>query len=91
MDKPPIPLVYPAEQRAAGVNGHLIIQFVVDTVGRAEPGSLKMIRSDHEDFARAVRTFLETTTFTPAVKGGRKVRQLVQQPFIFTSWKRPGN
>lgn len=91
MKMPSIPLAYPAEQRAAGVNGHLIFEFVVDTVGRLEPGSLKMIRADHENFVGAVRSFLESTTFTPAVKGGRQVRQLVQQPFAFSVGKRPSS
>ena len=85
MDKPTIPLVYPAERRAAKKNGRLLVQFIVDTVGALEPGSLKMIKTDHQDFIAAVRSFLEVATFKPAMKGGLKVRQVVQMPFAFNT------
>ena len=85
MDKPTMPLVYPSERRVAKKNGRLLVQFVVDTVGAMEPGSLKMIKTDHEDFIAAVRSFLNAATFKPAMKGGLKVRQLVQMPFVFNT------
>jgi periplasmic protein TonB len=73
------------------VNGKVLVQFVVDTLGRLEPGSLKVIRTDHDGFAAAARNFVEAATFKPATKRGRKVRQLVQMPFAFSSWRPPSN
>lgn len=76
-------IVYPAELRAAGTSGQVIAQFVVDTAGRVEPSSFKVIESSHETFTAAVRAAIPDAVFQPAETGGRKVRQLVQQPFVF--------
>ena len=75
---------YPEMLRQAGVEGEVEAEFVVDTLGRAEPGSLRILRSDHDLFAAAVRSALPTMRFLPAEAGGRRVRQLVRQPFSFT-------
>ena len=49
----------------------------------AEVGSLKVIRSSHELFVNAVATALPDMRFTPALVGGKKVKQLVMEPFVF--------
>jgi len=59
-------------------------QFVVDESGRAEVDSVLFLRSDNRLFEEAVRSVLPRLRFTPAEIGGRKVRQLVQMPFVFT-------
>lgn len=75
---------YPDILRQAGVEGEVLAQFVVDTTGRAESGSYKVLKSSHDLFAQAVRSALPGMRFIPAEVGGRKVKQLVQQPFAFT-------
>jgi protein TonB len=42
-----------------------------------------VLRSDHQLFTNAVRQALETAQYQPAEVGGRKVAQVVQQPFVF--------
>jgi protein TonB len=74
---------YPDILRQAGVEGEVLAQFVVDTTGRAEPGSYKVLKSSHDLFAQSVRSALPGMRFIPAEVGGRKVKQLVQQPFAF--------
>ena len=74
---------YPKELREANIEGEVLAQFVVDTTGRVEPGSFRALRSTHHEFVLAVRTSLSGLRFKPAEVGGRKVRQLVQQPFEF--------
>jgi len=74
---------YPEMLRRAGVSGEVVAEFVVDTLGRVEPGTLRVVRSDHELFAAAVRAVLPALRFLPAEAGGRRVRQLVRQPFTF--------
>lgn len=74
---------YPVAQRAANVESEVIAQFVVDTMGRIEPASLRVLRTNHEDFTAAVRDALEAARCKPAMKGGQKVRQVVQMPFMF--------
>ncbi|MCU0625501.1 MAG: TonB family protein [Gemmatimonadaceae bacterium] len=74
---------YPEMLRSSGVEGEAMMQFVVDTVGRAEPGSIKVIKASHELFGAAVKAVLPRMKFVPAEVGGRKVRMLVQQSFAF--------
>jgi protein TonB len=74
---------YPDILRQAGVEGEVLAQFVVDTLGRAETKTFKVLKSSHDLFGTAVRNALPGMRFIPAEVGGRKVRQLVQQPFSF--------
>jgi protein TonB len=78
---------YPDMLRQAGVEGEVLAQFVVDTTGRAEPGSLKILKSSHDMFVQSVKNALPQMKFIPAEVGGRKVKQLVQQPFSFSITK----
>src|SRR5262245_1934805 len=39
---------YPAALRAAAIEGEIIAQYVVDTTGRVEPGSWKVLRASHD-------------------------------------------
>jgi protein TonB len=58
--------------------------FVVDVSGRAEDTTVRFAQSDNVLFEDAVRNALRRMRFIPAEVGGRKVRQLVQMPFVFT-------
>jgi hypothetical protein len=42
-----------------------------------------VVRATHEIFVIAVRNALPNMRFVPAEVRGRKVRQLVQEPFVF--------
>jgi protein TonB len=75
---------YPEVLRRSGVEGRVIALFVVDEDGRAEVDSVRFLRSDNHLFDEAVTTALRRMRFVPAEIGGRKVRQLVQMPFVFT-------
>lgn len=77
------PPVYPAEQRAAGVDGEVIVEFVVDATGAIDTLTTRVLRSNHAAFTSAVMTSLATATFKPAWKAGKPVRQVVQMPFVF--------
>ena len=74
---------YPTMLTASGVEGQALVQFVVDTLGRAEPASFKVLSASHDAFGLAVRAALPRMRFLPAEAGGRKVRMLVQQQFAF--------
>lgn len=74
---------YPSLLRDAGVEGLVVVQFVVDTLGRADLNSLTVVRSDHAFFTTAVKRALAAMHFLPAEVGGRKVPQRVVQPFQF--------
>lgn len=75
---------YPEVLRSSGVEGQVTALFIVDEQGRAEEKSLRFVRSDNQLFEAAVREAIRRMRFNPAQIGGRKVRQLVQMPFVFT-------
>jgi periplasmic protein TonB len=75
---------YPDVLRNAGVEGQVIAEFVVDEQGRAEERSIRFVRGGNPLFEDAVRVALRRMRFIPAEIGGRKVKQLVQMPFVFT-------
>ncbi|MGZ8493610.1 MAG: TonB family protein [Gemmatirosa sp.] len=75
---------YPDAARAQGREGAVLAQFVVDTTGAVEPSSFEVLQTwGGPEFVEAVRSALPTLRFAPALVGGMKVRQVVQQPFQF--------
>ena len=74
---------YPQLLRDAGVEGSTLVRFVVDTLGRVEQGTVKVVESTHPAFALAVQAVLPQMRFSPARVGERKVRQLVEFPLQF--------
>ena len=78
---------YPDMLKSANIEGEVMAQFIVDTTGRYEAGSFKVLKSSHDLFTAAVKNALPNMRFYPAEVGGRKVKQLVQQPFTFTLTK----
>jgi len=75
---------YPETLRSAGVEGQVVAVFVVNEMGRAEADSIRFSRSDNPLFEDPVKEALRRMRFVPAEIGGKKVRQLVQMPFVFT-------
>ena len=74
---------YPDLLRAANVEGVVLAQFVVDQDGNVEPGTFKVLKSNHDLFTQAVKAALPGMKFEPAQVKGVRVKQLVQQPFTF--------
>jgi protein TonB len=66
-----------------GKEGRVVATFVVDTTGRVEMTSVQVLASDDPEFSESVRTALGEMQFRPATRGGRPVRQLVEQRFNF--------
>lgn len=75
---------YPAELRAAKKQGQVLAQFVVNTDGTVDMSTIKILKTDDEQFSTAVRGALSEMRFSPATLGGKNVRQLLQQPFMFS-------
>ncbi|HEV8448993.1 MAG TPA: energy transducer TonB [Gemmatimonadaceae bacterium] len=80
---------YPESLRAAGVEGDVNVQFVVDTTGRVDEPSIKFSSHIHELFMDAIRVSLRRARFFPARLAGTVVPQLVQQEFRFELRERP--
>lgn len=77
------PPPYPPMLRSARVEGKVLAQFVVDTTGVVDLSTFKVLESSHELFSEAVRDAVAHMRFYPAERSGVKVRQVVQQPFVF--------
>ncbi len=75
---------YPDLLRSANVEGEVLAQFVVDTTGHVDMSSLKVLKTTHDLFTNSVKQSLPDIKFSPALVGGRKVKQLVQMTFPFS-------
>jgi TonB family protein len=75
--------VYPDELRAKGIEGMVQATYVVDTAGRVDTTTIRVSQSDDPRFTRSVLTALGEMRFRPARRGGKTVRQLVEQRFRF--------
>ena len=90
VDQPAAPLGrsrvprYPGLLQSARQEGSVVAFFVVDTLGRVEPSSFRTASSTHTLFTESVRSAVLAMRFRPAEVAGHRVRQLVEQRFIFT-------
>lgn len=74
---------YPPALLKLGVEGSVMVRYVVDSLGHADVSTLKIVRATRIEFAVAVREALPLMRFTPAKMGPKAVPQLVEQPFNF--------
>lgn len=75
---------YPAALAQARVEGRVLAEFVVDTAGLVDVDSFHAVESTNPVFVEAVRAALSTLRYRPATIDGKPVRQIVQQPFVFS-------
>ena len=75
--------VYPPALLKLGIEGSVMVRYVVDSMGLADLSTLKVMRATRIEFAVAVREALPFMRFTPAKMGPKAVPQLVEQPFNF--------
>src|SRR5438874_2549945 len=75
--------VYPRNAKLAGLSGSALVQFVVDTTGRAKTESIVCMQATYKDFADAAMSLVKMMEFNPATLEGHKVEQLVEYPIDF--------
>ena len=75
--------VYPDSLWRHGTSGRVLLEFVVDTAGEIEPGTLGVVSATHMAFAAAAMAAFRDAQFRPATRNGRRVRQLVLLPVDF--------
>src|SRR6185437_14766325 len=78
---------YPSMLESAGVEGEVLVQFVIDTLGKADMNTFKVLKSSNDLFTQSIKNVLPRLRFYAAETGGRKVRELVQYPFSFAKPK----
>src|SRR6266496_6059887 len=84
-------LVYPELLRRAGVEGRVLLQAIIDTMGRAEPASVKIISSPNPGFDESAKQWILRTLFRPGRLHGRAVRVLINLPCDFKIHGGPGD
>ena len=74
---------YPPALRLASIEGRVLVEFVIDTTGHIDPGSLRIVERTHQGFEAAALETLERSMFRPARVAGRPVRQRTLQSIAF--------
>jgi len=76
-------LYYPLELLRNGIQGTVVVQFVLDTMGHAERTSIHVIATPHMGFNLSAKEYVQRALFSPGIFHGRKVRTLVQFPVVY--------
>jgi protein TonB len=76
------PPQYPFELHKAGVTGHAVVEFVVNTAG--ETTDVHAVSATHPLFAAAAVAAVRRAKFVPGYRGGRAVFTRLQVPLYFT-------
>ena len=76
-------LQYPDLLRQAAIQGRVLVQAIIDTSGRAEPQSVKVIQSPNPGFDQPAKNYVLRALFRPARVHGRAVRVLINLPIDF--------
>jgi protein TonB len=80
---------YPKHLETLGLEGRVVVEFVIDTAGQVEPASLRVRESTHQAFDQAAQTAMLESVFKPARLSGHAVRQLTRQAVRFVSMRQP--
>lgn len=74
---------YPDLLRQAGIGGAVRVAFTVDTAGRVEPATVRIVRTPNAGFDLAVKRAVMSWHFAPASRCGRTVRVRLTHEFAF--------
>lgn len=74
---------YPPALKRAGVTGSVQLEFVVDSAGRVEPASVRVLDATSEELAAAARSVAADIRFRPGVRQGQRVRAVVSLPIAY--------
>jgi len=75
---------YPVALRRVGIEGTVLLQYIVGIDGNVEPGSIQALKSSDRSFEAPAIDAIRRSHFKPARIKGHRVRQLVEQVVRFT-------
>ena len=75
---------YPEILRTAGIEGTVMLEFIIDTLGRAERNSIRIVRSPQAAFDGPAKEVVLSCRYHPGRISGRAVRVRVQLPIMFS-------
>jgi TonB family protein len=74
---------YPEDLRRNHIQGRVLVQMILDTLGQVERGSIQFATTPDPGFLMPVQQYLTFARFRPARRNGRLVRSIVQMPIDF--------
>ncbi len=74
---------YPRMMQQAGIEGTVLLEFVVDQTGHADPSSVRALDSTHKAFEAPAREMIQKCLFRPGRVRGQAVKVLVRMPINF--------
>jgi TonB family protein len=77
------PPEYPRMPLEARIEGTVVLEAIIDTLGHPEPGSIRVITSTHRAFEAAATAAMRRALYQPGRVQGHRVRVLVRQPVRF--------
>ncbi len=81
------PVHYPEILKQAGIDGHVVVEAIIDTTGHAERGSIKILSSTNQLFEQPSKEVVAASVYRPGKISGRAVRVRVQVPLNFAVTK----
>ncbi len=78
------PALYPMTMQATGYDGVVTLDFVIDTTGRADTASIRLVAADHPAFVTSARSALRRCRFVPGRLAGRPIATRNRMTFTFT-------
>ena len=88
VDEPPVriafpPPTYPRQLLEARIEGTVVLEAVIDTLGHPEPQSIRVLMSTNRAFESAAKDAMRRALYQPGRVQGHRVRVLVRQPVRF--------
>jgi TonB family protein len=77
------PLDYPTDLMLEGVEGEVLLEAVVDSTGRVERETIRVLAASRPGFQEPAIEMLVQTRFRPASRGNRPIAAFVQVPVKF--------
>ena len=74
---------YPSSLRGSGVSGTVRLWFLVDSTGRVQPSSIRLLGKAAPALAVAARDEMLRMAFDPARRKGKPVSQILIQEFVY--------
>ncbi|HET7250193.1 MAG TPA: energy transducer TonB [Gemmatimonadales bacterium] len=75
--------VYPPLLQQAQIEGQVMVEAIIDTLGHVEPTSLKVVQTANPGFNESAKQAVLHSLFRPARVYGKAVRVLIHIPMIF--------
>ena len=76
-------LNYPAALLLSHVSGRVVVEAVIDTTGRVQDGTVRVVESSDVRFNQAAKDYVQAARFTPGRVAGRAVLVRLQMPVEF--------